>query len=96
MQFVVLMGIVSLFADMTYEGARSITGQYLALLGASGTVVGVVSGLGAQESVMRAIVANLVKSDKRATAYGIFNIWFGVFWFLGSALIGFMYDRSPR
>lgn len=45
-QFIVLLGIVSLLADMTYEGARSITGPYLALLGASATVVGVVSGLG--------------------------------------------------
>lgn len=45
-RFVILMGIVSLFADMTYEGARSITGPYLALLGASGAVVGFVSGLG--------------------------------------------------
>ncbi|MCE2983663.1 MAG: hypothetical protein LW832_08875 [Parachlamydia sp.] len=31
---------------MTYEGARSITGQYLAILGASGTVVGIVAGFG--------------------------------------------------
>ncbi len=35
-KFVVLIGVVSLFADMTYEGARSITGPYLAVLGASG------------------------------------------------------------
>jgi len=28
MTFVILLGIVSLFADMTYEGARSITGPY--------------------------------------------------------------------
>ncbi len=34
LKFVVLIGIVSLFADMTYEGARSITGPYLAVLGA--------------------------------------------------------------
>ena len=46
LRFVVLIGIVSLFADMTYEGARSINGPFLAILGASGTVVGVVSGLG--------------------------------------------------
>lgn len=45
-RFVVLLGIVSLFADMTYESARSITGPFLALLGASATVVGVVAGLG--------------------------------------------------
>jgi MFS family permease len=46
LRFVILMGMISLFADMTYEGARSITGPYLALLGASGTIVGIVSGLG--------------------------------------------------
>lgn len=46
LRFVILIGIVSLFADMTYEGARSINGPYLAVLGASGTVVGIVSGLG--------------------------------------------------
>ena len=46
LRFIVLLGIVSLFADMTYESARSITGPYLALLGASATVVGIVSGLG--------------------------------------------------
>jgi MFS family permease len=46
LRFVLLIGIVSLFADMTYEGARSINGPYLAILGASGAVVGIVSGLG--------------------------------------------------
>jgi MFS family permease len=45
-RFVVLLGLVSLFADMTYESARSITGPFLALLGASATVVGVTAGLG--------------------------------------------------
>ena len=46
LKFVVLLGVVSLFADMTYEGARSVTGPYLAILGASGTVVGIVAGFG--------------------------------------------------
>lgn len=45
-KFLILLGIISLFADMTYEGARSITGPYLAILGASATVVGIVGGLG--------------------------------------------------
>src|ERR671925_2218774 len=44
--FVILRGVVSLFSDMTYEGARSITGPYLAALGASATVVGIVAGFG--------------------------------------------------
>ncbi|MBN1933588.1 MAG: MFS transporter [Anaerolineae bacterium] len=46
MKFVILLGVVSLFADATYEGARSVAGPYVALLGASGTVVGIVAGLG--------------------------------------------------
>ncbi|NLI12261.1 MAG: MFS transporter [Peptococcaceae bacterium] len=45
-RLVILLGLVSLFADMTYEGARSITGPYLAVLGASATVVGIVAGFG--------------------------------------------------
>jgi len=44
--FIVAFGIVSLFADMAYEGMRGITGPYLALLGASGTAVGIISGTG--------------------------------------------------
>jgi MFS family permease len=46
MQFIILMGFVSLFADITYEGGRSATGPYLAMLGASAAVVGFASGLG--------------------------------------------------
>jgi MFS family permease len=44
--FILMLGIVSLFADMTYEGARSITGPYLSLLGANATIVGFVAGFG--------------------------------------------------
>lgn len=44
--FVVLMGIVSLLADVCYEGARSISGPFLATLGATGAIVGIVSGAG--------------------------------------------------
>jgi predicted MFS family arabinose efflux permease len=38
--------VVSLFADFTYEGSRSIVGPYLAVLGASATAVGIIAGLG--------------------------------------------------
>lgn len=44
--FVLLLGVVSLFSDMTYEAARSVTGPYLGTLGASAAVVGVVAGFG--------------------------------------------------
>ena len=45
-KFIILVGVVSLFSDMTYEGARSITGPFLGSLNASATVVGIVAGLG--------------------------------------------------
>lgn len=46
MQFILLMGFVSLFGDITYEGGRSVTGPYMAFLGASAALVGFVAGLG--------------------------------------------------
>ena len=45
-RIIVSFGFVSLFADMTYEGARAIHGPFLALLGASATAVGLISGVG--------------------------------------------------
>ncbi|AEH22801.1 major facilitator superfamily MFS_1 [Thermodesulfobacterium geofontis OPF15] len=51
-------------------------------------------GLGAQESIMRAVIAQLVPIEKRGVGYGIFNTFFGLFWFVGSFLLGFLYDFS--
>src|ERR1044072_6844647 len=45
-KFVLTIGIVNLFADMTYEGARSITGPFLETLGASAFAVGAIAGGG--------------------------------------------------
>ena len=46
MSFIILLGIVSLFGDVTYEGARAVTGPFLLALGASSSVVGLVAGIG--------------------------------------------------
>lgn len=46
LKFVLLIGVMSFFADFTYEGSRGIIGPYLALLGASATAVGIVTGFG--------------------------------------------------
>lgn len=46
LRLIVLLGVVSLFADMTYESARSLTGPYLAILGAGAAAVGIVAGFG--------------------------------------------------
>lgn len=51
-------------------------------------------GIGAQESIMKAAVAELVPSNKRGSAYGVFNTGYGIAWFLGSALMGVLYDYS--
>lgn len=45
-QFIILMGIISLFGDIAYEGARSIIGPYLSTLGASAAIVGLITGFG--------------------------------------------------
>ena len=46
MLFILMFGVVSLFSDMTHEGASSIRGAYLDLLGASAGAIGFISGLG--------------------------------------------------
>jgi MFS family permease len=46
LRFIVCLGVVSLFADMTYEGAYSIIGPLFKELGASAAALGLVSGLG--------------------------------------------------
>lgn len=70
----------------------------LAFLGGfSGAIAGAVFwgiGMSAQESVMRAAVARLVPSERRGTGYGVFHTGYGLAWFAGSALMGWLYDRS--
>src|SRR5215467_2148326 len=44
--FIILLGAISLFADMTYEGARSITGPDPGALGVTAPTIGIVAGLG--------------------------------------------------
>ena len=46
LKFIILLGLVSLCGDIAYEGARSSIGPFLALLGASASVVGIVVGIG--------------------------------------------------
>jgi MFS family permease len=82
---IVVSLLSSFFAPLVFLG-----GFYLALLGMA--LWGV--GMGAQESIMRAAIAEMVPMDKRSTAYGIFNAGFGFFWFLGSGLMGVLYDVS--
>lgn len=44
--FVMTMGIVNLFGDVTYEGGASINGPFMASLGASAAIVSITAGAG--------------------------------------------------
>jgi MFS family permease len=51
-------------------------------------------GIGAQDACLRAGIANLIPSERRGTAYGIYNTVYGAMWFLGSAAMGKLYESS--
>ncbi len=51
-------------------------------------------GMGAQESLLKSVVAGLVSVNKRGTAFGVFDTGFGVAWFAGSWLMGILYGKS--
>ena len=75
----------ALFAPLVFSASF-----YLALAGI--ILWGI--GMGAQESIMRAAVADMVPVQRRGAAYGVFNAGYGIAWFLGSALMGILYDIS--
>jgi MFS family permease len=52
------------------------------------------AGMGAQQSLLRAKIADLVPAEHRGAAYGIFNTAYGILWFAGSSAIGILYGRS--
>lgn len=64
---------------------------WLALIGAA--IWGI--GMGAHELLIPAAVAPMVPVGRRASVFGLFTAGYGLFWFLGSAAIGFLYDLSP-
>jgi predicted MFS family arabinose efflux permease len=51
-------------------------------------------GMGAQNTMLKAMLSEVISVSKRSTGFGLFYTVFGVGWFLGSALMGFLYDKS--
>lgn len=82
---IVLTVIGLLFAPLVFFG-----GFAAIVLGAA--IWGM--GMGVHESIIPAAVSSFVPADRRASAFGLFTAVYGVFWFAGSAAIGFLYDRS--
>jgi predicted MFS family arabinose efflux permease len=75
----------ALYAPLAFLG-----GTWVAL---GGVVVWGI-GTGAHESIVAAAVAHMVGPEQRASAYGLFTAGYGIFWFLGSAALGWLYDVS--
>src|SRR5258708_21550260 len=44
-RFVIIIGLVNLFADITYEGGAALNGPFLGMLGASGAAISIIAGL---------------------------------------------------
>ena len=65
-------------------------GFWLALIGSA--LWGL--GMGVHESIIPAAVATMVPQERRPSAYGIFTAAYGIFWFVGSVVIGRLYDVS--
>lgn len=50
--------------------------------------------MGIHETIMRSAIADITSLAKRGTGYGIFNTAYGLAMLVGSAFLGFLYDRS--
>ncbi|MEZ4358040.1 MAG: MFS transporter [Eubacteriales bacterium] len=64
----------------------------------AGTIIGITMwgvGMGAQESVLKSAVTTIVSKNNRSSGFGVFETAFGVFWFIGSWIMGILYDFSP-
>jgi MFS family permease len=81
----ILTSISALFAPLVFLG-----GFWLAMGGAA--IWGL--GMGVHESIIPAAVAPLVAGRRRASAFGLFTAGYGIFWFVGSVVIGFLYGIS--
>jgi predicted MFS family arabinose efflux permease len=51
-------------------------------------------GMSAQGSLFQAMLTHVIPPQKRSTAFGLFDTGYGIAWFLGSALMGLLYDKS--
>lgn len=51
-------------------------------------------GMGAQESILKAAITTIVPKQHRSSGFGVFQTFFGIFWFIGSWVMGILYDHS--
>lgn len=77
--------VVPLFVPMVFSGDLGLVVMGMMLYGI---------GFGAQESMMRALVADMSPQGRVGSAFGLYNAAFGVTWFLGSVAMGVLYGIS--
>ena len=75
----------ALFAPCVFLGGRDWALAGMILWGA---------GMGAQDSMLKAVLSRVVPRDKRSTAFGVFDTAYGIAWFAGSAAMGLLYEKS--
>ena len=75
----------ALFAPCVFLGGFSVALVGMVLWGL---------GMGAQDSLLKAVLSEFIPRDKRSTGFGVFDTVFGVAWFAGSAAMGLLYEKS--
>jgi len=78
-------GLGAFFAPCVFLGGFPLAITGMVLWGIS---------MGAQDSLLKAILSGVIAREKRGTAFGVFDTFYGIAWFAGSALMGLLYDKS--
>jgi len=81
----VAFGLAAFFAPLVFLFGKNLELAGMVLWG---------MGMGAQESCLKAMVARIVPAQRRSTGFGVFDTSFGLAWFAGSAIMGFLYEKS--
>ncbi|MBI0584539.1 MAG: MFS transporter [Methanomassiliicoccus sp.] len=82
---VVMAGVIPFFVPLVFSDSMASVASGMMLYGI---------GFGAQESVMRAVVADMSPHCRKGMGFGCYNAAFGVAWFMGSMAMAALYDVS--
>ena len=75
----------ALFAPFAFLGGKALAGVGIFLWG---------TGMGAQDSCLKAALSRVIPAQNRSTAFGVFDTGFGIAWFVGSVAMGLLYEKS--
>ena len=84
---------VSLFAFLI----SAVAAPFIFLGASAFALVGMIFwgiGMSAQGSLFQAMLTGVIPPQKRSTAFGLFDTGYGIAWFLGSVVMGLLYDKS--